>query len=201
MPVTTKDLHKYDIMLVIDKSGSMGTTDIKGGKSRWTAAQEATEALARKAAEFDDDGIDVLTFNRTVKTYSNVTPDKVTQIFNEEEPNGGTDTAAALQKAIDLHFSRPNKPSIIAVITDGEPDDRSAVKRVIIKAANTIKKDEDLGITFLQVGSDSSAREFLKELDEDLENQGANFDIVDTKTFDEMENLPLAEVLIAALND
>lgn len=201
MTVTIKDLAKYDVMIVVDKSGSMSTADIKGGKTRWTAAQEATEALARKAAEFDDDGIDVLTFNGHVKTYKGVTPEKVTQIFTEDSPSGGTDTAAALQTAIDLHFSRPNKPSIIAVITDGDAGDRDAVKQVIIKASKKIQADEELGITFLQVGNDTGARAFLKELDDGLEKQGAKFDIVDTKTFDEMEDMSLTDVLLDSLND
>lgn len=198
--VTVKDLSKYDILIVIDKSGSMSTADVNG-KSRWAAAQEATEALARKAAEFDEDGIDVIVFNNSVKVYSGVTPEKVTQVFSENEPNGGTDTAAALQKAIDMHFDRPAKPSIIAVITDGTPNDKASVKKVIIETTKKMKADEDLGITFLQIGNDPGASSFLKELDDDLQAQGATFDIVDTKTFAEMENMSLTDVLLAALND
>jgi hypothetical protein len=38
-------------------------------------------------------------------------------------------------------------------------------------------------------------------LDEQLQGLGAKFDIVDTVTFDDMENLTLAEVLLNAIVD
>ena len=41
----------------------------------------------------------------------------------------------------------------------------------------------------MQVGSDPSARRFLKVLDDDLVRAGAAFDICDTVTLDEMEDL------------
>lgn len=47
------DLSKYDIELLLDKSGSMSTTDCPGGKSRWEYAKEQTEGLAREAAKWD----------------------------------------------------------------------------------------------------------------------------------------------------
>ena len=55
------DLQR-DYVLLIDKSGSMATTDCNG-KSRWEAMQESTLAFASKAATLDPDGIDVVFFN------------------------------------------------------------------------------------------------------------------------------------------
>ncbi|MHC5719514.1 MAG: hypothetical protein ACYTX0_47580, partial [Nostoc sp.] len=66
-----------DYTLIIDKSGSMSTPDQVGGKSRWEIAQESTLALARKAEQFDPDGITVYVFAGRFKRYDDVTSAKV----------------------------------------------------------------------------------------------------------------------------
>ncbi|MCA1992573.1 MAG: VWA domain-containing protein [Coleofasciculus sp. S288] len=196
-----------DYTLIIDKSGSMSTPDQSGGKSRWVNAQESTLALARKCEQFDPDGITVYLFSGRFKRYENVTSNKVVQIFQENDPMGTTDLASVLKHATDSYFQRkasgqtkPNGETIL-VITDGEPDDRKAVMRVIIEASRQMDRDEELAISLIQVGNDSTATRFLKALDDELEGAGAKFDIVDTITMDDMENLTLAEVLLNAIND
>lgn len=200
-----RDLTKYDFILAIDKSGSMiepGTH----GMTRWKEAQETTLALATKAAEYDDDGITVIPFANTFKIYDNVTPAKVFQVFAENEPNGGTDTAGVLDVIFDRYKlsklkNKETKPVILVVITDGEPNDRGAVRSAIKEFSSTLSDNgsgdtDEFGILFLQIGNAPSATQFLKELDNDL---GAKFDIVATKTADELENMTLTEAFIYAL--
>lgn len=201
-----KDLSTYDFVIAIDRSGSM-TQPGAHNQSRWKEAQETALAIATKAAEFDDDGITIIPFANTLKVYDNVTPDKVTQIFTENEPNGGTDTAALL-KAVFARYSDAKskgeaKPVILVVITDGEPNDKNAVKSEIKSFAETLTDNgagdtDEFGILFLQIGNDPAATSFLKELDDNL---GAKFDIVDTKTADELEGMTLTDAFIAALDD
>ena len=200
-------LENRDYTLIIDKSGSMATTDQKGGKSRWVAYQESTFALASKCEQFDSDGITVYLFSGRFKRYDNVTASKVTQIFRENDPSGSTDLAGVLKSATDSYFERkaarqtkPNGETIL-VITDGEPDDRKAVMKVIIEASRRMDRDEELAISFIQVGSDQQATKFLKVLDDELQGAGAKFDICDTITIDDMEDLSLSEVLLNAIND
>lgn len=135
--VSLEELAKYDYVLMIDKSGSMSTNDCPGGKTRWAYAQEQTEAIARQCAEFDSDGIDVVVFAGTAKTYNGVTPDKVTQIFKENSPSGSTETATALESVLSDYRSRKAsgnaKPLIVVCVTDGAPNDQKAVDNVIIK--------------------------------------------------------------------
>ena len=196
-----------DYTLIIDKSGSMSAPDQSGGRSRWDVAQESTLALARKCEQFDPDGITVYLFSGRFKRYDNVTSSKVGQIFVENDPMGTTDLASVLKDATDQYFRRkaagqtkPNGETIL-VVTDGEPDDRKAVMRVIIEASRQMEQDEELAISLIQVGSDATATRFLKALDDELQGAGAKFDIVDTITLDDMENLTLAEVLLNAIND
>lgn len=200
-------VQERDYTLIIDKSGSMSTPDQSGGRSRWQAAQESTLALARKCEQFDPDGITVYLFSGRFKRYDNVTSDKVAQIFLENEPMGTTDLAGVLKDASDQYFHRkasgqtkPNGETIL-VITDGEPDDRKAVMRVIIEASRHMDRDEELAISLIQVGNDATATRFLKALDDELQGAGAKFDIVDTITLEDMENLTLAEVLLNAISD
>ncbi|MEA5616370.1 VWA domain-containing protein [Cronbergia sp. UHCC 0137] len=196
-----------DYTLIIDKSGSMSTPDQTGGRSRWEIAQESTIALARKCEQFDPDGITVYLFSGRFKRYENVTAAKVAQIFQENDPAGTTNLASVLQDALNNYFKRkaagttkPNGETIL-VITDGEPDDRKAVFEVIIQATRQMERDEELGISMIQVGSDAQATKFLKALDDQLQGVGAKFDICDTVTLDDLEDMSLADVLMNAITD
>ncbi|MBD6614646.1 VWA domain-containing protein [Komarekiella sp. 'clone 1'] len=196
-----------DYTLIIDKSGSMSTPDQVGGRSRWEIAQESTLALARKCEQFDPDGITVYVFSGRFKRYDDVTSAKVAQIFLENDPAGTTNLASVLQDALNNYFKRkaagqtkPNGETIL-VITDGEPDDRKAVFEVIIQATRQMERDEELGISMIQVGSDSQATKFLKALDDQLQSVGAKFDICDTVTLDDLEDMSLADVLMNAITD
>ncbi|WP_413174089.1 vWA domain-containing protein [Anabaena azotica] len=200
-------LENRDYTLIIDKSGSMATADQKGGRTRWSAAQESTFALASKCEQFDSDGITVYLFSGRFKRYENVNSSKVVQIFQENDPSGTTDLAGVLKHATDDYFQRKSngqiKPNgeLILVVTDGEPDDRKAVMKVIIETSRRMDRDEELGISFIQVGSDANATRFLKILDDELQSAGAKFDICDTITMEDMEDMSLSEVLLNAIND
>ncbi len=150
-------LEDRDYTLILDKSGSMSTPDQPGGRTRWDAAQESTLALARKCEQFDPDGITVYLFSGRFKRYDNVTTNKVAQIFQENDPMGSTNLASVLQDATHQYFQRklagqtkPNGETIL-VITDGEPDDRKAVMKVIIDASRQMDRDEEFAISFIQV--------------------------------------------------
>lgn len=200
-------LENRDYTLIIDKSGSMSTRDQAGNKSRWVIMQESALALAAKCEEFDPDGMTVYVFSGRFKRYDNVTTDKVAQIFKENEPSGRTDLAAVLEDALNNYFQRKSAGGIkangetILVVTDGEPDDRKAVMKVIIEASRKMDRDEELAVSFIQVGRDAEATKFLKVLDDELQGAGAKFDMVDTITMDDMEDMTLSEVLMNAIND
>jgi Mg-chelatase subunit ChlD len=162
-------VENRDYTLIIDKSGSMSTADKPSEKTRWQIAQESTLALARKCEEFDPDGITIYLFSGRFRRYDNVTSDKVTQIYQENEPMGRTDLAAVLQDALNNYFQR-----------------------------KTAGKTKPNGETILVI-TDGQATEFLKALDDQLETAGAKFDIVDTITIDDMEDMTLAEVLLNAI--
>lgn len=201
-------LDKRDYTLILDKSGSMGFTKAADGRSLWRHAEEGTLALAAKIHELDPDGITVYAFASQFKRYDNVTPDKVAQIFKENDPNGSTNLAAVLKDALDNYFTRKKdgktqeNGELIIVVTDGAPDDQNAAAKVIVEAANKLDKDEELAIQFLQIGNDQGATKFLKFLDDDLMSKlGAKFDIVDTTSQAEAENMTFQELLLKTISD
>jgi hypothetical protein len=185
---------------------SMSAIDANQAKSRWEIAQESTLALARKCEQFDPDGITVYVFSSRFKRYEDVTSAKVEQIFLENDPMGSTNLAAVLWDTTQNYFSRKKAGNsktgeTILVITDGDPDDRRAVIETVVRSTQQMERDEELAITFIQVGNDGGAKQFLKALDDQLEGVGAKFDICDTITMDDMADLSLAEVLINAIAD
>jgi Mg-chelatase subunit ChlD len=203
--VSREELAKRDYTVMVDKSGSMGETDCPGGKSRWDYAQEQVIAVSRECAKFDDDGIDVLFFNNTAVLERNVTPDKVKELFAKYSPGGTTDTAGALKVVLDEYWAKKAKGSTkhatIVCFTDGQPNDQNAVDNVIVENTKKMDADEQIGISFLQIGKDADARKFLKHLDDELESKGAKFDIVDTKDESEWSALSIEELLVQAITD
>jgi hypothetical protein len=199
------DLKNLDIEFLLDKSGSMSEKDCPGGKSRWDYAQETTLALARLADVHDPDGISVTPFAGNYKTYDGVTSQKVAQVFQENFPMGGTNTAAVLQNRLDAYFTRKAagkaKSTLFLVLTDGEPTDRQAVANVIVDATKKMDRDEELAIQFIQIGKDDGAANFLKFLDDGLTAKGAKFDIVDTVQLVDLESLSFEELIQKSFAD
>lgn len=200
-------LHDRDYTLIIDRSGSMSTIDPTENQSRWSIVENCTLALARQCEEFDLNGLSVYFFSNHFKRYRNISSSKVQEIFQENEPQGGTNLTIVLQDAFNNYFqrkidgqSKPNGETII-VLTDGEPDHGISVSEVIVKASQQIERDEELAISFIQVGCDPKATKFLKTLDDQLEIFGAKFDIVDTVTVDDLKDISLKDVLLNAIVD
>lgn len=205
--MNTDNLKNRDYYLILDKSGSMEHRDCANGKTRWEAAQESTLAIANRVNEYDPDGITVIPFSTSYKVYDNTTPSTVKNIFQENEPMGGTVLSAPLEHVFKTYLTQKaaNKTkangSLCIVVTDGEPSDQGDTAKAIVNFTKKLDSREEFGISFLQVGKDAQAAAFLKRLDDNLQSEGSKFDIVDTKTFDELENIGLTQALIAALTD
>lgn len=200
-------MKNRDYTIIIDRSGSMSKADQPGGMTRWDAVQESILALARKCEQFDPDGLTVYLFSSRFKRFDNVTSEKVEDIFLENEPMGRTNLAIVLQDAVRNFLDRKRagqndkEGETILVIMDGEPDDKRAVVEIIVDTTKQLDRDEELALSFIQIGNDSGARQFFKALDDQLQDIGAKFDICDTLTLDEMEDMSLVEVLTNAIED
>ncbi|HBQ99652.1 MULTISPECIES: VWA domain-containing protein [unclassified Roseofilum] len=203
------DLENRSYTLIIDKSGTMAKKDCEAGKSRWEVMQETTLAIASKCEQLNSDGVTIYTFSSKFRRYDHVTSEKVEEIFRENEPVGRTEMAQVLQDALNNYFQRKEQGQAklggetFLVVTDGQPDHPKAVIDAIITATQKIERDDELALSFIQIGHDAEATTFLKTLDDDLQSAGARFDIVDTITINEIEEegIALKEVLIRAMTN
>jgi len=73
------------------------------------------------------------------------------------------------------------------------------LSQFIISVANNLQPDEELGISLIQVGNKPEVTKFFKFLDNELQTVGAKFDICNTVTIADLENLNLSDVLINAI--
>lgn len=194
-----------DYTLIIDRSRSMSILDRFEQKPRWDLIRESTLALATLCEHFDPDGITVYLFSDEFQRYEKVTSERVAQIFQRHQPQGKSNLAAVLKDATDKYFERRatgiSKPNgeLIVIVTGGEIEGAEAVKQVVINAANQLNRDEELGIELIQVGEDSAVTEFFKVLDRELQMAGAKYDICNTVTFEDMEEMSLTDILLRAI--
>ncbi len=62
-----------------------------------------------------------------------------------------------------------------------------------------MEQDEELGISLIQVGEQPEVTKFFQVLDNELLTVGAKFDICNTVTIKDMEQMNLTDVLINAI--
>ena len=192
--MTTNNLANFDFQILIDTSGSMGSNDPGKIGTRLQRAKESVIGLVGELSQVDEDGLDIIFFGgETVTHVSGVKSTVDVETAFSRRASGSTPTAEALAKAFEV-AGKSDKPDFIIVITDGEPNNRQAVKDVLIKQANSQANDADLTVLFIQIGDDASAASFLAELDDGL--HGAKFDIVDTMTQAKADSYPSIAALI-----
>jgi hypothetical protein len=192
-------LQEFDFVFLADASGSMSESDCPGGLSRWNYMQESMLAAVREIEKFDSDGIDLVIFGGSnVTVHQGVTSATLKEVFASRRPSGSTPTAQALTEAFKL-CGKNDKKDFVQVWTDGVPDDKAAVAKVLVDHINAQPSDDAFTTQFVQVGNDVSARAWMQGLDDNL--AGAQFDAVDLKSQAEVENAAsAAEVILAGID-
>lgn len=185
-----------DFIFLLDVSGSMSSTDTPTGQTRYEFAKEKALAFCREAAKIDTDGISIFRFGHQITKFSDITPDKIESAFVGGPNEMSTDTAGAIKAAYAEHVERKNEQTFCLIVTDGAPNDKEAVKKVIIDITHAVKDEREFNIAFLQVGNDQSVAAFLSALDDDL--KGAKYDIVDVKR---LEDVDFMAAVAGAMND
>ncbi|MBL0185678.1 MAG: VWA domain-containing protein [Candidatus Obscuribacter sp.] len=193
-----KQLSKYDIILLIDRSGSM-EDPMPGYDSKWQYAESLIRDFAAESRQYAGKTLKVITFNQGLELTRSVTPTNLTHLFNRYKPQGGTILMAPLLTALDEHRREdPGSRLLIAVLTDGEPQDYEACADAIIAASQNLKSQEDLQITFLGIGENTNGANVLNYYDDGLRVKGAKFDVVDTVSSDDLHDCGLANALNTA---
>jgi hypothetical protein len=211
-----------DVIVLVDRSSSMGDKDCpapqgglaflprSGGPapeiSRWDWCEQELLSLSRMAGGALRQGIRLVFFANNQNGYDHVRLNDIGRAFEDNYPSGSTNAAAALKSQLEWYFANratnPNpRPVVIAVITDGLPNSTRALKKVIIEATHQMARPDEVAITFLQIGRDSHGVNLVHEMDDQLVQEGAVYDIVDAKDFGELLQVGLGRALADAINE
>jgi hypothetical protein len=201
-PLTSSELttlSKYDVVIVLDKSGSMDERDCPGGMSRWDWCRDQMMSLTAQISSVFKTGITVALYSSDYDIFRNVDLGYVTRIFGENSPSGGTYTGKVMEAVFDDYFARrasnPNtRKLLVQVVTDGDPSDKGALIAAISRASQMINSPGEITVNFLQIGHEEAGARTLAKLDSNMASEGAKFDIVRVEPFAvvEHEGLPRA---------
>ena len=191
--LSAKHHLQRDYILVIDRSGSMSG-------NRWKEAEAAVKTLAPYICKFDPDGVTLLLFDHEVQRFDGIkSEEEVKGIFSSYRPRGSTNLSLALHTAFLDHFGGKLGATTVLVVTDGAPDSQPEVERIIRRAANSLEKDEELSVSFIQIGTDRGATKFLQYLDDDLPD--VKYDIVDTIPATQANGMSFPELIARSIYD
>lgn len=215
-------ISSRDVVVLVDRSSSMGDRDCpapQGGLaflprngepaeqiSRWDWCEQELLSLSRMAGGALRQGIRLVFFASNQNEYEHVRLNDIGRVFEDNYPSGSTNEAAALKSQLEWYFANratnPNaRPVVIAVITDGLPNSTRALKKVIIDATHQMARPDEIAITFLQIGRDQKGVNLVHDMDDNLVQQGAVYDIVDCKDFGELLQVGLGRALADAINE
>ncbi len=142
-----KKLKTYDIVMLIDQSGSMADTIDANGTSKWDWCSTQLTSFASQALENTGQRFTIVTFNGIYSLRSNCSPKDVQRTFLTNTPQGATDLATPLDFVLKGYIDGPQtKPLLVVVLTDGMPANPNQVEKSIVeisKRMSTPRSNQD----------------------------------------------------------
>lgn len=224
--VELKKLADHEVILLIDRSGSMSTPDCPTGSgfgrglgmlptllgvplmstSRWNWCLQQTSEMSRQTQGIYEQGMTIVLFSTSYLVVPNVTLDSLPRLFSQNFPSGTTNLAQPLALEIGDYFkrralSRGNvKPLIVGIITDGCPTNRGAVVQALVEATRFMRNPEELTVIFFMIGGmDLPGERFVHDLATNLPARGAVYPIVREVSFSELQQVGLAKAIVQKL--
>lgn len=204
LPSNLKDiraLQDYDIVLIVDHSGSMNMSISRNDNSpnsknsKWRWVQNQVVGASSEFANAFKRGVKLIMFDSGYDVYQNCSPGELFNIFQATKSGGGTNLTPPLRDVLKTKIIS-GKPLIICVCTDGEKICRyEDLRECIAEATQAIPGQYDLAIHFLIVNPREPDKE-IATLKSDVMSAGAKFDVVHVKSFQEIEQRGLINTLI-----
>ena len=205
-----KRLLGYDCILMLDCSGSMGDRIVSLGRrngrltTRWNWCKSEILRLYRSGKNYFPEGITLVPFANNFAIINEARDASIQNMFKQLTPVGGTNMTKPLAFLIDDYFRRKArnrgkvKPIVIAILSDGEGNAHQ-LRQVINRATHLMTNEREIVITFLAVDATELGRPVIDALDNNLKNAGAKYDIVDSRSFEELRRYGLLKMLVAAV--
>ena len=191
-------LAAYNLVVIVDKSGSMAAPDCASdnsqsknakGNTRWDWTENELENLAKQTQVVMPNGLSLVTFDTTSQSFANCKIKDIGELYKNNPPNGGSDLGPALGLAMQQKFPL-QKPLLIAVISDCQISDESEVQQQLLEAVNK----EKTKVAFFRVGGQDEAGEaLLSNLREYVKANSKNHANLRTVSFPEFSKLGLAK--------
>ena len=184
----------------------MAWVDGTGSLTKFQWCHDQVRNLAQRLAPYKK-SLTVTTFNTIFDTKPDCDPSQVEQLYATITPEGGTDLVDPLRarcEACLLRQQQTGRPQLIAIISDGLPNvppDPRAVNRSLIEFSQRLTAPGQVTIAFLQIGDTFGGKDFCLDLDENLANEGAKYDMVNTKTFAQLKSRGIVECLVDAIQE
>jgi hypothetical protein len=115
----------------------------------------------------------------------------VEQLIDGQKPHSYANITAAIDEAKKLHFDYKARPghqsTVVLVLTAAEATSSSwftnakkELKKSLVDVAQRVERSRELGILFIQVGSDKSGKKMLSSLDN---MDGTRHDVISEVSF------------------
>jgi len=150
---------------------------------RWEKACMLLPGIVNQVSKVDPDGLDIVCFGGDSKPniYRNVRNQKdCERLVTAKAPSGPCYLGEAMELILKETFERgfKKRPCGILVLTAGAPDDSKRLEKTLRDASNRIAtekwKESPLTITFIHIGGDLDAEEYMRYLDSSMTSEMKN---------------------------
>lgn len=159
-----KELTKWKVVVLADRSGSM-TRDLgTSGISRWRWVSDQIESLARELEKASGEHLDLGLFNQSYKYYRNISARQLTDTISSTVATGESELSPLLKDALDSYFKgEDRRPLLLAIITDGKTAGKDTVRTIVRDAAARADRSR-LRLVFFQTGYSEEGARFMDTL-------------------------------------
>lgn len=198
-------LKDYEFAVLVDHSGSMrqsittgrvrNSTETSTEPNKWEWIQNQMTGAGEELLKAFSKGVKLIMFATDYQVFNNCRPTEMFNIFERTKAMGENFLIPPLREVLKEKITS-GKPMIICIVTDGLAlcpyDD---LRECIISATKAIPGKYDLAIYFLVVNTKNPDVD-LGTLKADLMAQGAAYDIVNVKSFEEIDSKGLINTFV-----
>lgn len=198
-------LAKYDVIFVVDHSGSMGQKDCPQNSSRWSWLAAQVSTIGRDANECFPRGLNVVMFDDNAEEFARLKPEEFLKLFSTYGPAGGTNTGHAVRSQLRNVQSKlaEKRPVMLVCITDGLPNNPIELQEAFQELKQLAGQSGTvLKVSLLHIGASAEGLKTLSQL-QLLASHGIGYGkgFVQLYPFSDLTKYGLARALLKILND